>query len=297
MNGTSTMLRRIVFPLDSSARSECALRYAAELASATEARLVLVRAADAAHHAGPGHALDALVDEIDRQKPDLVVMTTGDHAGLRHAIFGDVADAVVGAGLAPVLLLRQAVLESSTSRTLLGRRLLVPLDGSALAETALPAALQLARALHGELILCKAVVASSAPYAVPEELMTVHDVDVQLAWEPSFDVKAAAAYLSGVVDHLTHLAPDVVVHTRVHVGELVEQVRALDATAVTGTEPPVGLIVMATHGRTGLSQALLGSTAHDVLRATNHPLVVVHPRSVPANSGSVESTMMGPAST
>jgi nucleotide-binding universal stress UspA family protein len=197
MNGTSTMLRRIVFPLDSSARSECALRYAAELASATEARLVFVRADDAAHHAGPGYALDALVDEIDRQKPDLVVMTTGDHAGLRHALFGDVADAVVAAGLAPVLLLRQAVLESSTSRTLLGRRLLVPPDGSALAETALPAALQLARALNGELILCKAVVASSGPYAVPEELMTVHDVDGQLAWEPSFDVKAAEAYLSG----------------------------------------------------------------------------------------------------
>jgi nucleotide-binding universal stress UspA family protein len=209
-------------------------------------------------------------------------MTTGDHAGLRQALFGDVADAVVAAGLAPVLLLRQAVLESSTSRTLLGRRLLVPLDGSALAETALPAALQLARALHGELILCKAVVASSAPYAVPEELMTVHDVDVELAWEPSFDVKAAEAYLSGVVDDLTHRAPEIVIHTRVQVGELVEQIRALDATAVAGAEPPIGPIVMATHGRTGLSQALLGSTAHDVLRATDHPLIVVHPRRAPA---------------
>jgi nucleotide-binding universal stress UspA family protein len=210
-------------------------------------------------------------------------MTTDGHSGLRHALFGDVADAVVAAGLAPVLLLRAAVLESSTSRALLGRRLLVPLDGSALAEAALPVALQLARALKSELILCKAVMASSAPYAVPEELMTVHDVDVQLAWEPSIDVKAAEAYLSKVVDDLTHRAPDIVIHTRVQVGELVEQVHALDSAAVAGTEPPIGLIVMATHGRAGLSQALLGSTAHDVLRASDHPLVVVHPRSVPAD--------------
>jgi nucleotide-binding universal stress UspA family protein len=210
-------------------------------------------------------------------------MTTDGHSGLRHALFGDVADGVVAAGLAPVLLVWAELLESSSNRTLLGRRLLVPLDGSALAETALPVALQLARALNGELILCKAVVPSVVPYAVPEELMTVHDIDVQLAWEPSVDVKAAEAYLSGVVNDLTHRAPGIVIHTRVQVGELVAQIRALDAAAVAGTEPPIGLIVIATHGRTGLSQSLLGGTAHDVLRASDHPLVVVHPRSVPAN--------------
>jgi nucleotide-binding universal stress UspA family protein len=287
------MFRRIICTVDSSARSEHAVRYAAELAAAAEARLVLVRADQPTHHAGPGHAHDALLDEIDRQKPDLVIMTTDDHAGLRHALFGDVVDAVVAAGLAPVLLLRASVLESSSSRTLLGRTLLVPLDGSALAETALPVALQLARALNSELMLCKAVVPSSVPYAVPEELMTVHDVDVQLAWEPSFDAKAAEAYLREVVVHLSHRAPDIVIHTRVHVGELVEQVRALDAAAVAGTELHIGLIVMATHGRTGLSQALLGSTAHDVLWASDHLLVAVHPRSVPADSLSAESAVMG----
>jgi nucleotide-binding universal stress UspA family protein len=69
--------------------------------------------------------------------------------------------------------------------------------------------------------------------------------------------------------------------------------RLEDAAAVAGTEPPLGLIVMATHGRTGLSQAVLGSTAHDVLRASDKPLVVVHPRSVPADSLSAESAVMG----
>jgi hypothetical protein len=75
VNGTSTVPRRIVFPLDNSARSENALRYVAELASATEARLILVSADQPAHH-GPGHAHDALVAAIDRQKPDLIVMPT-----------------------------------------------------------------------------------------------------------------------------------------------------------------------------------------------------------------------------
>jgi hypothetical protein len=83
MNGTSTMLRRIVFPVDSSPRSEHAVRYAAELASAADARLVLMRADQPAHHAAPGHAHDALVDEIDRQEPDLVIMATDGHSGAR----------------------------------------------------------------------------------------------------------------------------------------------------------------------------------------------------------------------
>src|SRR4030088_3464093 len=129
------MLRSIMVPVGSSGSAECAHWYAAELAAAARARLVLVPVDQPAHHAGPGHAHDALLDEIDRQKPDLVIMTTDEHAGLRHALFGDVVDAVVAAGLAPVLLLRASVLESSSSRTLLGRTMLVPLDGSALAET------------------------------------------------------------------------------------------------------------------------------------------------------------------
>ena len=61
--------------------------------------------------------------------------------------------------------------------------------------------------------------AVNRPYAVPEERMTAHDIDVQLACEPSFDVKAAEVYLSEVVAHLIRRAPDVVIHTRVHVGE------------------------------------------------------------------------------
>jgi carbon monoxide dehydrogenase subunit G len=64
---------------------------------------------------------------------------------------------------------------------------------------------------------------------------------VQLAWEPSFDVKAAEAYLSGVVDDLTHRGPEIVIHARVQLGELVEQIRALDAAAAS-----VGVAVLTT---------------------------------------------------
>jgi nucleotide-binding universal stress UspA family protein len=308
------MLRSILVPLDGSPFAERAVAYAAELATAAEASLFLVRTAERSPHphvgqqnaheqqaqvyleevrgrlqetgvaadvaVPPGHAPEALVAEVDRQKPDLIVATSHGHSGLRHTLLGGVAEAIVAAGQAPVLLLGQSAMEEAPSfRSLVGRSVLLLLDGSALAEAALPVALELARVLASKLILFKAVDLYKLPYAVPTELTTVPELDVQLAWDASFDVKEAEAYLSLVMKRLNRQAPDTAIDTRIQVGDLVEQVRGFDSAANRGAEAGIGLIVMATHGRTGLAEALWRSTAHNVLRATACPLVLVHPRS------------------
>jgi nucleotide-binding universal stress UspA family protein len=227
----------------------------------------------------PGHAPDALLAEVDRQKPDLIVLTSHGHSGFRHRLLGGVAEAVIAAGQAPVLLLRPLAMEKAPSfRPLLGRRVLVLLDGSALAEAALPIALELARVLKSELILFKAVAAYAMPYAVPSELMTEPDVDVQLAWDASFDVKEAEAYFSLVVNRLHRRAPETPIHTRIEVGDLVEQVRGFDSGADSGAEADIGLIVMSTHSRAGPVETLWPGKLHHVLRSTARPLVVLHPR-------------------
>jgi len=306
-------LRSILVPLDGSPLAERAVAYAAELATAAEASLLLVRTAESPRHphpeqqnaqepqarvyleemrshlhatgvaadvaVPPGHAPEALLAEVDRQKPDLIVATSHGYSGFRHTLLGGVAEAFVAAGRAPVLLLRQSAVEEAPSfRSLVGRRVLVLLDGSALAEAALPIALELARVLSSELTLFKAVDVYSIPYAVPTELMTVPEHDVQLAWEASFDVKEAEAYLNLVMKRLNRQAPDTAIRTRIQVGDLVEQVRGFDSAANGGAEADIGLIVMATHGRTGLAEALWRSTALNVLRSTARPLVLVHPR-------------------
>jgi nucleotide-binding universal stress UspA family protein len=308
------MLRSILVPLDGSPFAERAVAYAAEVATAAEASLHLVRTADSSRHSypgqqkaperqaqvyleemrcrlqetgvgadvavPPGHAPEALLAELDRQKPDLIVATSHGHSGFRHTFLGDIAEAIVAAGQAPVLLVGQSAVEEAPSvRSLVGRSVLVLLDGSALAEAALPVALELARVLKSELILFKVVDVYSVPYAVPTELMTDPEVDVQLAWDASFDVKEAEAYLSLVMKRLNRRAPETAIHSRIQVGDLVEQVRGFYSGANGGAEADIGLIVMATHGRTGLAEALWRSTAHNLLRATARPLVVVHPRS------------------
>src|SRR3977135_1555197 len=109
--------------------------------------------------------------------------------------------------------------------------------------------------------------------------MSTPEVDVELAWDASFDVKEAEGDLSLLTQRLNRQAPDMSVHTRVQVGDLVEQVRGFDAAADRGGESGIGLIVMASHGRTGWAGAVWRITAHNVLRATSRPLVVIHPRS------------------
>jgi nucleotide-binding universal stress UspA family protein len=166
------------------------------------------------------------------------------------------------------------------------RRILVPIDGSPLAEHALERAAELATAEHfasgsGACRLRSAPPTrratglspgASVPSAVPTELMTVPGVDVQLAWDASFDVKEAEAYLSLVTERLTRQGADPAIHAQVQVGELIQQVLAFQSTA------DIGLIVMATHGRSRLAEALRGSTLDDMLQATPCPLVIVHPR-------------------
>ena len=305
-------LQRILVPLDGSPRAEQALRPAAELATAAGARLVLVRTADGSHHthlgqadhhqeqpesylkevrrrfrstgvsmdtaASRGKLPEVVLAELAHQQPDLIVMTSHGHSGPGHTPLGGVAQAVIASGEAPVLLLRESSAEDVFSlRSLAGRKLLVLLDGSALAEAALPVALEVARVLNGGLILFKAVQVYSVPYAVPTELMTIAEADVQLAWDASFDVKEAEAYLSLVKKRLNRKAPDIAVETQVHVGELIDQALALESNA------NIGLIVMATHGRSRLGDALRGSTVHDMLRATPCPLLIVHPRTAPGD--------------
>lgn len=258
------LLQRILVLNDGSPHVQRALGYAGELATAAKASVATLNS-EATH----GHASKVLLDAIDQDKPDLVVLTPHLDRRGRHAVFDGAAETMVATGLAPVLLLPSD--QQYSARPLAGQNVLVLLDGSSLAESALPVAVELAGVLKGVLTLFKVVTLYSVPYAVPTELMTVRGLDVQLAYDARFDQKEAEAYLRMVTQHLATQAPHVTVRTQVQVGDLIEQIVALQSASITG------LIVMATHTRPRVAEWLRGSTVQDVLRVTRCPLVLVHP--------------------
>ena len=145
-------------------------------------------------------------------------------------------------------------------------RILVPLDGSVLAESALAMAVELAGLAGGSLILLRAVKAHTFPGG------DVVQAQVQV-------VREAERYLSGVKEHLqAHRAQGsrlADITTSVWYGDAAPSIT--EAARVNG----VGMIVMTTHGRSGFGRLVLGSVTESVLHGTSTPVLVLHPEGAP----------------
>lgn len=137
--------------------------------------------------------------------------------------------------------------------------MLCTLDGSPLAEQALPHAVAMARAFGARLTLLRVV--EVPPLPVLPELATV---EVELL--PQL-LEEARAYINAKVGELRQQGLDVE-------GEVVEG-RAAEAIADYAAEHSIDLIVMATHGRSGLSRWAFGSVAERVLRQAHCPVLLI----------------------
>lgn len=143
--------------------------------------------------------------------------------------------------------------------------LLVPLDGSRLAESVLPLAAGLALRWHARLTLLH-VLEADAP-------TTIHG-------EPHLaDAESAAAYLAGVASGLAVSGVEVATHVHPNLERDV-------AASIVGhaVELSNDLVVLATHGSGGLRDVIAGSIAQQVLRRGQTPVLLTRPTS-PAPAG------------
>jgi len=140
------------------------------------------------------------------------------------------------------------------SRPMKFAKLLVPLDGSALAETALPTAIQLAKEQGGSLSLVRAVEAWGVTSDVVEAEIRV--------------VREAEQYLAKLADLLRANGYDRV-DTSVWYGAPARSI--VDAASAHKAD----LIVMTSHGRGGISRLIMGSVAESVLRGTRTPILLL----------------------
>lgn len=134
-------------------------------------------------------------------------------------------------------------------------RVMVPLDGSPLAELALPKAVELMSGPRATLILLRAAHATMRPGADP--------IDAQVAV-----VREAESYLAAVAARLCNQGLTEVVRS-------VWYSTAAKAIVDAAHLRSVDLIVMSTHGRSGLQRAFRGSVAEAVLRGTRTPILLV----------------------
>ncbi|MCB0114322.1 MAG: universal stress protein [Caldilineaceae bacterium] len=142
------------------------------------------------------------------------------------------------------------------------KKILVPLDGSALSEKALPPALSLARQYDGQIILIRSEDFPSIILGMgePEVGYWVVDAEAQMH-------KEVQSYLAAKADELRQQG--------YHVDTL--QGRESPATEIidAAKREKVDLIVMSTHGRGGVARWALGSVTDRVARHAPCPVLLV----------------------
>jgi nucleotide-binding universal stress UspA family protein len=139
------------------------------------------------------------------------------------------------------------------------KRALIPLDGSAVAETILPFVLEIAGPLDIDIVLLR--VLQPIPPVVVEGSRHILTEDIETR---QID---AEEYLAPLAVELRHRG--VRVQTQVRRGVPVEEILA--AAAESGAD----LIAMTTHGRSGLGRLVFGSVAEAVLRHSNIPVFLM----------------------
>jgi nucleotide-binding universal stress UspA family protein len=206
-----------------------------------------------------GDPIPALLEYCDQQHASLIVAAAQTPPTLRRVFSSQAADALIRFASVPVVVFSPTALAGVQPRRL--QRVLVALDGSELAENALTAVRNIAPG--SEIILFQAICASGVE-ANDQPLATA--IPLYLANQRGI----ALEYLNGVADELRAAG----FNATVALGEGTWP----GATIVhEAAQRQVGLLALATHGRTGFARRALGSCAAEVLRLAHVPVLVAGP--------------------
>lgn len=297
------MFKKILVPLDGSELAEAALPPAVALAEKTGAELILLQATMATEYLIPepaGHGMmlsnyqsleeaqkqaksyldhwqerlskkvkvwvdvvtgdpaGAIVDTAQEQNVDLIVLRSHGYSGLTRLVLGSVAERVLHEAPCPVLVLHNDQLP---------QHILVALDGSELAEMAIRPGVEMAKLCQANLVFF--TVEANLEIPAPD-FVKLEQVESGLGEQARSNL-----FLRGE-DYLARLQKQyqkegLEVDYVVSHGEVAEKLLA----AVEANN--IDLIVMVTHGRTGLKRWVYGSVTEKVLRSTPQNMLVIRP--------------------
>jgi nucleotide-binding universal stress UspA family protein len=239
-------------------RTNAAIHYLEELAKRLRSRGITV---ETGVHVG--NPAEVILEQTRAHQVDLIVMSTHGRSGLARWALGSVAERVARSVSVPIVLLPDAApvttMASGGQRPGVIPQVLVPLDGSAKAEAALPAALEMARLLHGEVRLLYVFVPKFEERTLEEthrywdtDRRRVHQIERYLMRQ------AATVQRAGVKAHWTF-------------GYGLPGAKIIE----TAHSYNVRMVVMTTQGRGGQARGRLGRVTEEVLHAGMLPVLLV----------------------
>ena len=219
-----------------------------------------------------GAAADVIVAVAGADPTALVVMSTHGRSGISRWVMGSVTDKVLHTTANPMLIVRANVLGPPSPETSL-RTVVAPLDGSPLSELSIPHAISVAGALSAGITVLR-ITPTEDHYRrqlnlTAPEMGAIPDFELSNPDElTAEDVQETSDYLDDVrnrmrIDHAHGVA------TEHRTNDNIAQ-----AIIDRASEQP-SLVVMTTHGRSGVGRMVLGSVTDRVIRHSNLPVLVI----------------------
>jgi len=202
-------------------------------------------------------AAPAILEYASDNKIDLIVMGTHGRRGLEHLFLGSAAEEVVRMADCPVFTIRELKEPEPVMQI---NSILVPVDFSVHSEKALSYAADFAQAYDAQ-------------------LQVLHIIEETM--HPAFSISGKSSIFDlvpGIADDCTKRAEKMlneVVHDKVKSKVSVKGGRAASDIIKFAKENSSDLIVIATHGLTGLEHMLLGSVTEKVVRMAHCPVFTV----------------------
>jgi nucleotide-binding universal stress UspA family protein len=207
-----------------------------------------------------GTPAETILESTSKDRDTLITMATHGRSGAQRWLLGSVAEKVLRGTTQPLFLVRAAAAQESPHQII--NSIVVPLDGSALAERILPTVSNWARALDVEVTLIRAFELPAAMYSGSEVYIPDYDAMRQNARHE------AAAYLKEKEVALVREGVRTV-STLALEGAAADEIISFAQTA------PRAVVAMSTHGRSGVRRWILGSVTEKVVRHGADPVLVV----------------------
>lgn len=209
-----------------------------------------------------GRAEDTIIEKAASDKGTLIAMATHGHSGLNRFLMGSVAEKVLRATSNPLLLIRASEQAKTAGEAPL-TSVVVPLDGSAVAEAALPGVVDLAKKLDLEVVLFGA-------YRVPYGAYSGADGYYGINFE-----ELTAAVKAETTEYLQKKTNELKAAGIAKVSYETSEGPAADEIIKFAKSKPASLIAMSSHGRSGVQRWVLGSVTETVVRHSGNPVLVL----------------------
>jgi nucleotide-binding universal stress UspA family protein len=211
-----------------------------------------------------GHAEEVIIDRAEGDTGMLITMATHGRSGLNRWLLGSVTEKILRGTANPLLVIR-AKENSTLERDPSLKSILVPLDGSTLAEKVLPVVAALAKKLDLAVILFRSYY---LPYNVEVSGSGYFAVNVQqLVADASNDVRSYLEEKAAEIKKLGVESISCVTREGLNADEIIKM----------GRKTPGCLIAMCSHGRSGVKRWALGSVTETVVRHCDNPVLVLRP--------------------